>query len=80
MTDLKEVTDNLIQGKASEVKELVQKAVEEGEDVQKVLNGGLVGGMSIVGTRLRRTSSMFRGVNCRSGNEGSSRYCEQLRS
>ncbi len=40
--DLKQIADNLIKGKAPEVKELVQKALDEGEDVEKVLNEGLV--------------------------------------
>jgi len=33
--DLKEIADNLIQGKAPEVKELVKKALDEGIDVEK---------------------------------------------
>ena len=40
--DLKQIVDNLIKGKTSEVKELVQKALDEGIDVEKVLNEGLV--------------------------------------
>ena len=53
MVDLKEIADNLIKGKAPEVKELVQKAINEGEDVQKVLNEGLVAGMSVVGEKFK---------------------------
>jgi len=38
MADLKEIADNLIKGKASEVKELVKKALDEGmEDVVKAV-------------------------------------------
>ena len=51
--DLKEIADNLIKGKAPEVKELVQKAIDEGEDVEKVLNEGLVAGMSVVGAKFK---------------------------
>jgi len=51
--DLKEIADNLIKGKAPEVKELVQKAIDEGEDVEKVLNEGLVAGMSVVGSKFK---------------------------
>jgi len=51
--DLKEIADNLIKGKAPEVKELVQRAIDEGEDVQKVLNEGLVAGMSVVGAKFK---------------------------
>jgi 5-methyltetrahydrofolate--homocysteine methyltransferase len=51
--DLKEIADNLIKGKAPEVKELVQRAIDEGEDVQRVLNEGLVAGMSVVGAKFK---------------------------
>ena len=51
--DLKEIADNLIKGKAPEVKELVQRAIDEGEDVEKVLNEGLVAGMSVVGAKFK---------------------------
>jgi len=50
---LKEIADNLIKGKAPEVKELVQRAIDEGEDVEKVLNEGLVAGMSVVGAKFK---------------------------
>jgi len=51
--DLKQIADNLIKGKAPEVKELVQKALNEGVDVEKVLNEGLVAGMSVVGVKFK---------------------------
>ena len=51
--DLKQIADNLIKGKAPEVKELVQKAVDEGQDVEKVLNEGLVAGMNVVGAKFK---------------------------
>lgn len=51
--DLKQIADNLIEGKAPEVKELVQKAIDEGEDVEKVLNEGLVAGMNVVGAKFK---------------------------
>ena len=51
--DLKQIADNLIKGKAPEVKELVQKALDEGEDVEKVLNEGLVAGMNVVGIKFK---------------------------
>jgi len=53
MVDLKQIADNLIKGKAPEVKQLVQKAIDEGEDVEKVLNEGLVAGMSVVGVKFK---------------------------
>lgn len=54
MVDLKEIAENLIQGKADKVKELVQKAVDEGQDVQKILNEGLLAGMSVVGDKFKK--------------------------
>ncbi len=54
MADLKKIADNLIKGKAPEVKELVQKAIDEGVDVEKVLNEGLVAGMSVVGEKFKK--------------------------
>ena len=51
--DLKQIADNLIKGKAPEVKELVQKALDEGIDVEKVLNEGLVAGMNVVGVKFK---------------------------
>ncbi|HHF98639.1 MAG TPA: cobalamin-binding protein, partial [Candidatus Aerophobetes bacterium] len=54
MADLKEIAENLIQGKADKVKELVQKAIDEGEDVQRILNEGLLAGMSVVGEKFKK--------------------------
>jgi len=54
MVDLGEVTQNIVQGKAPEVKELVQKAIDEGQDIEKILNQGLIAGMSIVGGKFER--------------------------
>jgi len=51
--DLQQIADNLIKGKAPEVKELVQKALDEGIDVEKVLNEGLVAGMNVVGVKFK---------------------------
>ena len=54
MADLKVIAENLIQGKAPEVRQLVQKAVDEGEDVQNILNEGLLAGMSVVGDKFKK--------------------------
>jgi len=51
--DLKRIVDSPIKGKAPEVKQLVQKAIDEGEDVEKVLNEGLVAGMNVVGAKFK---------------------------
>jgi len=53
MTDLKEIADNVIKGKASEVKELTQKAVNEGVGVEKILDEGLIAGMDVVGKKFQ---------------------------
>ena len=53
MVELKQVAENVIQGKAPQVKELVQKAVDEGQDVREVLNEGLLAGMNVVGKKFK---------------------------
>ena len=54
MAILEDISENLIKGKANEVKELVQKALDEGVEVGKVLNEGLLAGMSVVGDRFKK--------------------------
>ena len=54
MADLQQIAENLIQGNAPKVKELVQKAVDEKEDVQKILNEALLAGMSVVGDKFKK--------------------------
>lgn len=66
MADLKAIADNLIKGRADKnstirpemkgqpgVKELVQAAVDEGVDVEKILNEGLISGMAVVGEKFK---------------------------
>jgi len=54
MVDLRQIAENIIQGKAPQVGQLVQQAVDEGGDVQKILNEGLLAGMSVVGDRFKK--------------------------
>ena len=54
MAELKEIVDNLIRGKAEEVKELVEKALAEGQDAEKILKEGLLAGMSVVGEKFKK--------------------------
>ena len=54
MADLQQIAENLIQGNAPKVKELVQKAVDEKENVQKILNEALLAGMSVVGAKFKK--------------------------
>jgi corrinoid protein of di/trimethylamine methyltransferase len=48
-----EISENLQRGKAKIVKELVQKAVEEGIPAHKILNDGLLAGMNIIGEKFK---------------------------
>ena len=53
MSILNEISLNLQQGKAKVVKELVQKAVDEGMDAKTILEEGLLSGMGIIGTKFK---------------------------
>ena len=53
MIILSEISENLQKGKSKIVKELVQKALDEGIDPTAILNEGLLSGMSIVGERFK---------------------------
>jgi 5-methyltetrahydrofolate--homocysteine methyltransferase len=53
MVSLKKARDDVVHGKASQVKDLVQKAIDEGMEVEKVLNEGLIAGMDIVGKKFQ---------------------------
>ncbi|MFC1713794.1 corrinoid protein [Candidatus Poribacteria bacterium] len=53
MADLSALAENLINGKAPEVKELTQKALDDGVSPGEVLNDGLIKGMSVVGERFK---------------------------
>lgn len=50
---LKEISENLQKGRAKNVKELVQKAIDEGIDVNRILEDGLLHGMSIIGEKFK---------------------------
>lgn len=54
MVELREIAENLISGKADEVRNLVKRALDEGQDVSKILNEGLVAGMSVVGDKFKK--------------------------
>ena len=54
MVNLEELKQNLIGGKAPQVKELVQSAVNEGMDVKQILNEGLIAGMAVVGAKFKK--------------------------
>jgi 5-methyltetrahydrofolate--homocysteine methyltransferase len=54
MSTLEQISENLIKGKANEVKTLVQKALDEGSEAGEVLNNGLLAGMAVVGERFKK--------------------------
>lgn len=53
MSILNEISENLQRGKAKLVKELVQKALDEGSNPEQILNEGLLAGMSIIGEKFK---------------------------
>jgi len=54
MSVLEQISENLIKGKAKEVKELVEKAIQENVKPGDILNKGLLIGMSIIGERFKK--------------------------
>ena len=53
MANLETLKESIISGKAPQVKELTQAAVDEGVLVKDILNEGLIAGMSVVGTKFK---------------------------
>ena len=53
MSLLNEISTFLQQGRAKNVKELVQKALDEGVDPKTILNDGLLDGMSVIGEKFK---------------------------
>jgi 5-methyltetrahydrofolate--homocysteine methyltransferase len=54
MASMQEIADNLMQGKAPEVKSLVEQALSEKTEPAKILNEGLLAGMSVIGERFKK--------------------------
>lgn len=54
MTDLKEISQMLQKGQAPKVKEMVQNAIDEGIEPKKILEEGLLSGMSIIGEKFKK--------------------------
>jgi 5-methyltetrahydrofolate--homocysteine methyltransferase len=54
MIELKEISEKMIQGMAPQVKELVQQAIDEGQDPGSILGDGLIAAMSVVGERFKK--------------------------
>lgn len=53
MSILNEISQYLQQGKAKNVKELVQKAIDQGTDAKTILEEGLLAGMSVIGSKFK---------------------------
>jgi len=53
MADLQKIADSVINGKAADVKNLVDAAVKEGAPVAEILRKGLIAGMDVVGAKFR---------------------------
>jgi len=51
MDDLQQIADNLIKGRATEVKELIQATLDAGISPKDILNKGLIPGMDVVGDK-----------------------------
>ena len=54
MSALEQIAEKLMKGKADEVKELVSKAIDDGEEPGKILNEGLLAGMGVIGERFKK--------------------------
>jgi corrinoid protein of di/trimethylamine methyltransferase len=53
MSILTDISENLQKGKANDVKELVQKAIDEKMKARQILEEGLMSGMSVVGEKFK---------------------------
>ena len=53
MDILAEISENLQKGKSKIVKELVQKAIDQGVDAETILSDGLLSGMSVIGEKFK---------------------------
>lgn len=53
MSILNEISEFLQQGRAKNVKELVQKAIDEGIESKTILTDGLIAGMNVVGEKFK---------------------------
>lgn len=54
MSVLEQIAENLMKGKANDVKALVEQALSEGVEPGAILNEGLLAGMSVIGERFKK--------------------------
>ena len=51
---VEQIAENLMKGKANDVKALVEQALGENEEPGKILNEGLLAGMNVIGARFKK--------------------------
>ncbi len=54
MSIFEQISENLMKGKANEVRDLVEQAVKDGAHPAELLNKGLLAGMSVIGERFKK--------------------------
>jgi 5-methyltetrahydrofolate--homocysteine methyltransferase len=54
MDELKKIAENIIEGEVDQVKELIQAALDKGIEVEKILNEGLIAGMTVIGEQFKK--------------------------
>lgn len=54
MIGLTKTGDSFVIGKANKVRDMVKEGLSEGQDIEKVLNEGLIFGMDIVGDKFQK--------------------------
>jgi 5-methyltetrahydrofolate--homocysteine methyltransferase len=54
MPNLEEIATSVAQGAVAQVKELVQQAIDEGQDVTAILQEGLLAGITIIGESFKK--------------------------
>ena len=54
MTILESISESLQNGRAKEVKDLVQQAIDQGMGARAILEDGLLAGMNVIGAKFKR--------------------------
>ncbi len=51
---LEQISEALMKGRAPQLKELVQRALDQGLEAERILQEGMIGGMSVIGAKFKR--------------------------
>ena len=62
MADLSAISENVINGNAEAVEELVKKSLDEGTDALTILNDGLIKGMDVIGEKFKNYEIYLPGL------------------